>query len=147
MSSKDITQFKIGDQISPLYIDKVSRISLETYAKASGDFNPIHLDSDLAKQFGLPNIIAHGMLIMSYMGRMLTNTFPQNTLTDFSSQFVSMTHLNDKITCTGRIIRKNTDSHGNIIYSLRLKAVNENDEKRISGKAKVFLRFEKIDLN
>jgi len=147
MSSKDITQFKIGDQISPLYIDKVSRISLETYAKASGDFNPIHLDSDLAKQFGLPNIIAHGMLIMSYMGRMLTNTFPQNTLTDFSSQFVSMTQLNDKIMCTGRIIRKNTDRHGNIIYAIRLKAVNENDEKRISGKAKVFLRFEKIDLN
>ena len=87
------------------------------------------------------------MLIMSYLGRMLTNTFPQNTLTDFSSQFVSMTHLNDKISCTGRIIRKNEDSHGNIIYSLRLKAVNENGEKRISGKAKVFLRFEKIDLN
>ena len=147
MSSKDITQFKIGDQISPLYIDKVSRMSLETYAEASGDFNPIHLDSNFAKQFGLPNVIAHGMLIMSYLGRMLTNTFPQNTLTDFSSQFVSMTHLNDKISCTGRIIRKNEDSHGNIIYSLRLKAVNENGEKRISGKAKVFLRFEKIDLN
>ena len=147
MSSKDITKFKIGDQISPLYIDKVSRVSLETYAAASGDFNPIHLDSDYAKQFGLPNIIAHGMLIMSYLGRLLTNTFPQNTLTDFSSQFVSMTHLNDKITCSGRIIRKNTDSHGNIIYSLKLKAVNENGEKRISGKAKVFLRFQKIDLN
>jgi len=28
-----------------------------------------------------------------------------------------------------------------------LKAVNENGEKRISGKAKVLLRFEKIDLN
>ena len=139
MSSKDITKFKIGDQISPLYIDKISRVSLETYAAASGDFNPIHLDSDYAKQFGLPNIIAHGMLIMSYLGRLLTNTFPQNTLTDFSSQFVTMTHLNDKITCSGTIIRKNTDRHGNIIYYLRLKAVNENGEKRISGKAKVFL--------
>ena len=147
MSSKDITKFKIGDHISPLYIERVSRMSLETYAEASGDFNPIHLDSDFAKQFGLPNIIAHGMLIMSYLGRMLTNTFPQNTLTDFSSQFVSMTYLNDKITCTGIIIRKNEDSHGNITYALRLKAVNENGEKRISGNAKVFLRLEKIDLN
>ena len=67
MSSNDITKFKIGDHISPLYIERVSRMSLETYAEASGDFNPIHLDSDFAKQFGLPNIIAHGMLIMSYL--------------------------------------------------------------------------------
>ena len=49
MSSKDITKFKIGDQISPLYIENVSRMSLETYAKASGDFNPIHLDKEFAK--------------------------------------------------------------------------------------------------
>jgi len=142
-----LKNIKVGYEIPETNIGPFNQNDLVKYAKASGDFNPIHLDSDFAKQFGLPNIIAHGMLIMSYLGRMLTNTFPQNTLTDFSSQFVSMTHLNDKITCTGRIIRKNTDSHGNIIYSLRLKAVNENGEKRISGKAKVLLRFEKIDLN
>lgn len=147
MSSKDITKFKAGDRIPPLHIDKVSRKLLKTYAEASGDFNPIHLDSDFAKQSGLPNIIAHGMLIMSYLGRMLTNTFPQNTLTDFSSIFVSMTNLNDKITCTGKILKKNTDKQGNIIYALRLKAVNENGEERISGKAKVLIRFGKIDLN
>jgi len=144
MSYKDITKFKSGDRIPPLRIDKVSRKLLKTYAEASGDFNPIHLDSDFAKQSGLPNIIAHGMLIMSYLGRMLTNTFPQDTLTDFSSLFVSMTHLNDKITCTGKIIKKNTDKHGNIIYVLQLKAVNENGEERISGKAKVLIRFGRL---
>lgn len=147
MSSKDITKFKAGDRIPPLHIDRVSRKLLKTYAEASGDFNPIHLDSDFAKQSGLPNIIAHGMLIMSYIGRMLTNTFPQNTLTDFNSLFVSMTQLNDKITCTGKIIKKNIDKDGNIIYVLQLKAVNENGEERISGKAKVLIRFGKIDLN
>ena len=144
MSYKDITKFKSGDRIPPLRIDKVSRKLLKTYAEASGDFNPIHLDSDFAKQSGLPNIIAHGMLIMSYLGRMLTNTFPQYTLTDFSSLFVSMTHLNDKITCTGKIINKNTDKHGNIIYVLQLKAVSENGEERISGKAKVLIRFGRL---
>ena len=147
MSSNDITKFKAGHQIPSLYIDNVSKESLKKYAEASGDFNPIHLDSDFAKQSGLPNIIAHGMLIMSYLGRMLTNIFPQNTLTDFSSQFVSMTHLNDKIMCTGKILKKNTDKLGNITYVLRLKAVNENGEERISGKAKVLIRFGKIDLN
>lgn len=32
-----------------------------SYALASGDFNPIHLHSILAKQFGLPNVLIHGM--------------------------------------------------------------------------------------
>ena len=144
MSYKDITKFKSGDRIPPLRIDKVSRKLLKTYAEASGDFNPIHLDSDFAKQSGLPNIIAHGMLVMSYIGRMLTNTFPQNTLTDFNSLFVSMTQLNEKITCTGKIIKKNIDKHGNIIYALQLKVVNENGEERISGKAKVLIRFGRL---
>ena len=32
-----------------------------SYARASGDFNPIHLHKVLAKQFGLPNTLIHGM--------------------------------------------------------------------------------------
>jgi acyl dehydratase len=31
------------------------------YAKASGDFNPIHLHALTAKAFGFPRAIAHGM--------------------------------------------------------------------------------------
>jgi acyl dehydratase len=36
------------------------------YAKASGDPMPIHLDNELAKQFGLPGIIIHGLCTMAF---------------------------------------------------------------------------------
>ena len=147
MNFKNIKKLNVGEEILPLFLNKVSKETLKSYSEASGDFNPIHLDSNFAKQSGLPNVIAHGMLIMSYLGRMLTNTFPQNTLTNFSTQFISMTHLNDKITCKGKIIRKDIDNNGNIFYTVQLSAVNENGEKRISGMAKVFIRFEKIHVN
>ncbi len=36
------------------------------YAEASGDPMPIHLDDELAKKFGLPGIIIHGLCTMAF---------------------------------------------------------------------------------
>lgn len=42
----------------------VERINLVMYAGASGDFNPIHWNSRVARAAGLPDVIAHGMFTM-----------------------------------------------------------------------------------
>jgi acyl dehydratase len=39
------------------------------YAGASGDFNPIHLDDEFAKQVGLPGRILHGLWTMAQVAR------------------------------------------------------------------------------
>jgi 3-hydroxybutyryl-CoA dehydratase len=36
------------------------------YAAASGDFNPIHLDKEMAQLVGLPGNILHGMCTMAW---------------------------------------------------------------------------------
>ena len=142
MIFKDPRKLNVGDSISDISIDRISRESLKAYAKASGDHNPIHIDKDLAQKFGLPDVIAHGMLVMSFLGKMLTNNFPQSSLVNFSSQFVSMTNINDKLTCSGKITKKTTDFSENVTYDFLLKVVNENGEKRISGKASIIMRGE-----
>ena len=142
MIFKDPRKLNVGDSISNISIDRISRESLKAYAKASGDHNPIHIDKDLAQKFGLPDVIAHGMLVMSFLGKMLTNNFPQSSLVNFSSQFVSMTNINDKLTCSGTITKKTTDFSENVTYDFLLKVVNENGEKRISGKASIIMRGE-----
>lgn len=43
----------------------ISQKTAWSYALASGDVNPIHLHSFLAKQFGLPNVLIHGMYNVS----------------------------------------------------------------------------------
>ena len=142
MIFKDPSKLNVGDLISDISIDRISRESLKAYAKASGDHNPIHIDKDLAQKFGLLDVIAHGMLVMSYLGKMLTNNFPQSALVNFSSQFVSMTNINDKLVCSGKITKKTTDISENVTYDFQLKVVNENGEKRISGKASISIRGE-----
>lgn len=39
------------------------------YAGASGDFNPIHIDEEFAKQVGLPGRILHGLYSMAQVAR------------------------------------------------------------------------------
>ena len=39
------------------------------YAGASGDFNPIHLDAELAKAVGFPSNILHGLWSMAQVAR------------------------------------------------------------------------------
>lgn len=43
----------------------VHRADLVRYAGASGDFNPIHWNERVAREVGLPGVIAHGMFTMA----------------------------------------------------------------------------------
>lgn len=44
---------------------------LLAYAKASNDYNAIHLDVQKANAFGMPRRVAHGMLVLGMVGNML----------------------------------------------------------------------------
>jgi acyl dehydratase len=43
------------------------------YAGASGDFNPIHVDDDVARSVGLPGRILHGLWTMAQVARAHTD--------------------------------------------------------------------------
>ncbi|MCP2260369.1 MaoC like domain-containing protein [Streptoalloteichus tenebrarius] len=61
-----------GDQL-PTTRFQVTRADLVRYAGASGDFNPIHWNERFAREVGLPDVIAHGMLTMALAGRVVTD--------------------------------------------------------------------------
>jgi acyl dehydratase len=61
------------------------------YAGASGDFNPIHIDEDFAKQVGLPGRILHGLWTMAQVARAQTEAAGgPHTLKALSVQFRGM---------------------------------------------------------
>jgi len=51
----------------------VQRGDLVRYAGASGDFNVIHWNERVAKEVGLPDVIAHGMFTMAEAARVITD--------------------------------------------------------------------------
>ena len=62
----------VGDELQPLSVT-ITRADLVRYAGASGDFNPIHWNERFAREVGLPDVIAHGMLTMALAGRLVTS--------------------------------------------------------------------------
>ncbi|HEX5990193.1 MAG TPA: MaoC/PaaZ C-terminal domain-containing protein [Solirubrobacterales bacterium] len=58
----------VGDQIPELKVTPDKYLP-HRYAGASGDFNPIHIDDELAKAVGLPRNILHGLYSMGLVAK------------------------------------------------------------------------------
>ncbi|BBY00200.1 MaoC/PaaZ C-terminal domain-containing protein [Mycobacterium seoulense] len=93
----------VGTELPPLKVAPISRLTLALFAGASGDHNPMHVDLDAAKSVGLPDVFAHGMLSMAYLGRLLTNWVPQQRIRAYRVRFVAITPVHGEPTCTGRV--------------------------------------------
>ncbi len=126
----------VGDKIPDLVIEPITRSTLALYAGASGDHNPIHIDLDFAKEAGMKDVFAHGMLIMAYLGKAVTNIIPQSNLKNFSVRFSSITNIGDILTCSGEVkkIEKN-NSKKTIVLDLIVS--DEFGDIKISGLASI----------
>jgi acyl dehydratase len=58
----------VGDELIPLLVVPDPGVP-ERYARASGDFNPIHTDPAAATAAGLPGVILHGLYTMAQVAR------------------------------------------------------------------------------
>jgi len=74
------------------------------YAGASGDFNPIHIDEEFAKQVGLPGRILHGLWTMAQVARAHTEAAggPER-LKALSVQFRGMGRMGEEIVVAGTV--------------------------------------------
>ncbi|MEU0990376.1 MaoC/PaaZ C-terminal domain-containing protein [Streptomyces sp. NPDC005953] len=93
-----------GDSLS-LQAPKITRTVLALYAGASGDHNPVHIDTDACHDVGIPDVFAHGMLSMAYLGRLLTDWVPQNRIASYGVRFSAITPVNATSMCTGTVTR------------------------------------------
>jgi acyl dehydratase len=73
------------------------------YAGASGDFNPIHIDPDFARQVGLPRNILHGLYSMAQVARACVDAAggDPRSLRRLSVQFRGMGFPEEEIAVTG----------------------------------------------
>ena len=124
----------VGDKIPDLMIEPITRSTLALYAGASGDHNPIHIDLDFAKESGMKDVFAHGMLIMAYLGRAVTNIVPQSNLKNFSVRFSSITNIGDILTCSGKVKKIDKNNSKKTIV-LDLIVSDEFGDIKISGVA------------
>ena len=74
------------------------------YAGASGDFNPIHIDEQFARQVGLPGRILHGLWTMAQVARAHTEAGGgPESLTRLTVQFRGTGAIGEEIVVTGTV--------------------------------------------
>ena len=92
-----------GDEIGPLKVTPDKYLTIR-YAGASGDFNPIHVDDEFAKQVGLPGKILHGLYSMAQVARAQTDAGGgPEALRRLSVQFRGMGLPEHELTVTGTV--------------------------------------------
>jgi len=138
MILNELNNYQIGDEIPSLNVKPITRSMLASYAGASGDHNPIHIDIDFAKKSGLADVIAHGMLVMSFLAQAITNIFPQDSIKKFDAKFIAITNINDILTCKGKVIDIKSEGSLKKLF-LELLVFDDSGEKKLSGSATIEL--------
>lgn len=92
---------------------------IASYAEASGDHNPIHVDDAFARSVGLPGVIAHGLLQMGLLATVAAGAAggPQ-VLRRLYCRFAGMVVPGDTVTFSaepdgpGKLILRATNQRG-----------------------------------
>ncbi len=134
MKGKTINELSIGESASTTMTVTSERIEL--FAEVSGDFNPIHLDDEAAKESIFGRRISHGMLIASMFSAILANQLPGNGCIYLGQElrFMKPVFIDDVITATVTVKELIVEKNRVILDTV---AVNQNGDVVISGTATI----------
>src|ERR1700728_3456586 len=138
MQTHDFERIQVGDELPALQLLPVDRATLALFAGASGDHNPIHIDTDFARRAGMPDVFAQGMLGMAWLARVITEWAPQSSLRRLDARFLSVTHLGNAMRCSGRVVEK-LEFEGERCLRIELQSANQFGQSKIVGEALVAL--------
>lgn len=130
---------QVGDALPSFETPPISRLTLALYCGASGDHNPIHIDTDFAKAAGMPDVFAHGMLSMAWLGLVLTRWVPQTAICDYSVRFAAITQVGERIFCTGKVVEK-FERNGQRCVRVEMSSANQDDQIKLKGEAVIALQ-------
>lgn len=137
-----ITYFEdvdVGFETPQFVTGPLTKEQIKNYAEAAGDPNPIHVDEAFAKMSGYRTVIAHGLMTMAYVSRMLTNWLPNYTqLNRLKTRFTKVAYPGDTLTCKGKVTQKYVKEDGNYV-ELEVWSENQNGETVAKGSATVAL--------
>ncbi|HSW58906.1 MAG TPA: MaoC family dehydratase [Dehalococcoidales bacterium] len=113
---------------------------INAYARASHDYNPVHIDAEFARKTPAGGTIAHGMLNLAFCSQLMTRAFGKNWLNGgrFNVRFKMPARPGDDLTVQGRI-EKISQENQQMRVTCSVLCINQKGETIISGEAVVRL--------
>ena len=129
-------ELKVGDKFSTerLVTDELIR----KFADVSGDYNPIHLDEEVAKDTRFGKRIAHGMLSGAFISAVLGYEFSERRIVYLSQtlKFTAPVFIGDTVTATATVTNIREDKP---IVTLETVCTNQNGDLLVKGEAVVMV--------
>ncbi|AMB99635.1 hypothetical protein AWM75_06410 [Aerococcus urinaehominis] len=123
--------------LGPFNSQPINQATIQAYAQASGDFNPIHLDQAAAQAAGFDRQIVHGMLSMGICLQLLTKNFPSDSqFYDYDVKFSQPLLVDQAISLEAQVSK--LDDHQ---AQLKLTARTLDQPDIIILKGKIKLKF------
>jgi len=124
----------------PSLAKTLSQEKIDRYARASGDFNPIHVDPAFAAQTPFGGTIAHGMLLLAYLSEMLTAAFGQAWLSGgrLKVRFKGAARPEETVAISGHVQRVQEGHEGRHLWC-DVGCLNQQGEALVTGQAEVKL--------
>jgi 3-hydroxybutyryl-CoA dehydratase len=103
-TGKSIDELKIGD--SAQLSKTITEADIIDFAKATGDFNPVHLDQAYAEKTFFKGRIAHGLLSLGFISAILGNILPGHGAIYLSQEvkFLAPVRIGDTITARVEVL-------------------------------------------
>ena len=127
-----------GDEL-PALVKYPTTMQLVKFAAAQGDYHQIHYDKDFALAQGLPGIIIHGWLGLSFLGQMVTDWIGERgDLVKLGGSYRGMNRVHEDVFCYGTVTGKERKEGRNLVH-IDVWMENPAGERTIVGNATVAL--------
>lgn len=111
---------------------------IDMYAQASGDYNPIHLDSEFAATTQFGGTIAHGMMVAATISEMMSAAFGADWARSgkMKMRFRSPVKPGQRVTASGKV-RSVAETESGLRIACAVSAIKDDGETAIAGTAEV----------
>jgi len=124
---KGLREFGVGDAFE--LRRSADRYRPVYYAAVSGDFNPIHIDREVARLAGFPDAILHGMCTLGWLADACTAYFGDpGRMKRLRARFSRPVLVGDTVTFRGRCVAV----EGGVVR-VEVEAVNQRGEEVLRG--------------
>ncbi|MCW5861445.1 MAG: hypothetical protein KIS63_24340, partial [Caldilineales bacterium] len=130
MQTPNYEEINVGDALPSLVKAPITEVQLVRYAGASGDFNPIHTVHQAGVDSGNGGVITHGMVIMGFVGQMITQWVQPDQVRKFGLRFTGMSKPGDVITVTGKVVEK-FEAAGERRLRCEVEAVDQTGHRKV----------------
>lgn len=142
MTKGDFSEFQVGKTVD--FVRTITKEDVESFAKLTGDDNPLHLDDEYAKCTVFRGTVSHGMLTASFISTVIGTLLPGPGALWLSQtlEFLEPVRPGDTVRIVATVTRT---SPAQRIIELSIKVFNQRDSKVLEGASKVRLLKMKIN--